>query len=102
MPLRPPTLCHCGKPLHYTDPVLERHMMDRVRVMGELVTVTIDGRTWAIPRHYIALHGLNITDIPALGFREGFTCPRCHHTTFEPGDVESRYCGVCHYVEGKD
>jgi hypothetical protein len=95
------TRCHCGKPLHYTDPVLERHMHERVRVLGELVTITVDGRSWAVPRHYVALHGLNVAALPTLGFVEGFTCPSCHITSFAPDDVESRYCSACHYLEGR-
>lgn len=94
------TRCHCGQPLHYTDPVLERHMRDRVRLLGECVTVTIDDRTWAVPRHYVALHGLNLTDLPTLGFAEGFTCPRCHLTTFSAIDVHARHCPACQYFEG--
>jgi hypothetical protein len=92
--------CHCGLPLHYEDKVLERHMLDRVRVLGEFVAVTVGGRTWSVQRHYVALHGLNAADLPTLGFHEGFTCPRCHQTSWHPVDVDERHCVHCHYIEG--
>ena len=24
------------------------------------------------------------------------TCPRCHMTSYNPGDIRGRYCGNCH------
>jgi hypothetical protein len=63
-------ICHCGKPLHYTDPLIEIRMRGMVSMLGELIRVTVNGRTWLVPRHYIALHGLNGKDVAALGFEE--------------------------------
>jgi len=41
-----------------------------VRQLGECVTVSVNGRAWRVPRHYIALHGLKAAELPFLGFEE--------------------------------
>jgi hypothetical protein len=28
------------------------------------------------------------------------TCPRCHHVSFHPGDIEQKYCSKCHWWTG--
>ncbi len=63
-------LCHCGKPLHYSDPHIERLVRRLIGIKGELIRVTAGGRTWLVPRHYIALHGLKAGEIEKLGFIE--------------------------------
>lgn len=62
--------CHCGKPLHYTDPELRKDMDETVELLGEFIPVHVSGRTWSVSRHYIALHGVKATDLPTLGFKE--------------------------------
>jgi len=62
--------CHCGKPLHYTDPVVERMITALVEQLGEYAAVTVGARTWLVQRHYIALHGLRAWELPNLGFDE--------------------------------
>ena len=62
--------CHCGKPLHYADPVVERMVTALVKQLGEYTPVTVGARTWLVQRHYIALHGLNAWELPTLGFDE--------------------------------
>jgi hypothetical protein len=65
-------MCACGKPLHYTDPNLQAQIQSLVDKLGETVDVSV-GRSWyKIPRHYIALHGLNARDIPQLAEELGF------------------------------
>lgn len=63
-------LCHCGKPLHYTDPHARAYVEMMIRLSGECVIVAVDGRSWRVPRHYIALHGLKGSEVPGLGFEE--------------------------------
>jgi hypothetical protein len=63
-------LCHCGSPLHYTQQGLENYIQAMVDELGEMIRVTVDGRTWLVPRHYIALHGLRASEIATLGFQE--------------------------------
>jgi hypothetical protein len=71
MPSKPTELCHCGKPLHYTDPAVEQRVRKLIAELGEYVTVSIfDERTWLVPRHYIALHGIRGWEVPQLGFVE--------------------------------
>ena len=63
-------MCHCGRPLHYTDPVIEAMIGVLVEQLGEYTQVTVDRRTWLVQRHYIALHGIRAVDLPNLGFDE--------------------------------
>lgn len=63
-------LCHCGKPLHYTDEVVEAFTKDLIRTAGPTVKVNVGNRTWEVQRHYIALHGVRAAELPDLGFPE--------------------------------
>jgi hypothetical protein len=63
-------LCHCGKPLHYSDPIAQAHVEALIQALGPNIRVTAGMRTWLVPRHYIALHGLKAEDVPSLGFQE--------------------------------
>jgi hypothetical protein len=62
--------CHCGKPLHYTDPKVEYLIRAMVKELGATVPVVVEDRTWLVPRHWIALHGLKAEEIATLGFEE--------------------------------
>jgi hypothetical protein len=64
------TTCHCGQPLHYSDPDMKRAVEAIIRVLGEYTLVKIGGRAWRVQRHYIALHGLKAVELPFLGFEE--------------------------------
>ena len=63
-------LCHCGKPLHYTDPKVRSMIEILIADLGPTVNVTAKGRSWRVPRHYIALHGLKPSEVADLGFEE--------------------------------
>jgi hypothetical protein len=63
-------LCHCGRPLHYTDPLVADFTRDLVKRQGPTVKVSVGGRIWEVQRHYIALHGLAAAELPELGFPE--------------------------------
>lgn len=63
-------LCHCGKPLHYTSQAAREFVDELVREKGETILVTVNGHTWLVPRHYIALHGLKGHEVDKLGFTE--------------------------------
>ena len=60
------TLCPCGKPLHYTDNGIQKWVEEMIAEHGPTTNVTVEGRTWKVPRHYIALHGLMAFDLPNL------------------------------------
>ena len=62
--------CACGKPLHYTDPNLQKVIEDMVQNLGEYIKVTVENKTYLVQRHYIALHGLKAAELPNLGFVE--------------------------------
>jgi hypothetical protein len=65
------TMCHCGQPLHYTDPEIGKLVANLVRDLGEHLLVRDSrGRQWKVQRHYIALHGIRDADLPDLGFEE--------------------------------
>ena len=75
--MKPPEpLCHCGRPLHYTDPAVRGWVEHLIETLGPDVVVThADGRAWLVPRHFIALHGLKGAEVASLGFPE--VKPRC-------------------------
>lgn len=62
--------CVCGKPLHYVDKKLEKIVNEYCEQFGPYINVIVDGRTWRVPRHYIALHGIKGKDVSKLGFQE--------------------------------
>ncbi len=61
-------ICHCGKPLHYQSPEVQALVEKTIASLGENVVVTVQGRSWVVPRHYIALHGLASDQVSKLGF----------------------------------
>jgi hypothetical protein len=63
-------LCHCGRPLHYKTDRAADYMRRLVDELGPLVAVSVEGRTWLVQRHYVALHGLKAKELPMLGFEE--------------------------------
>ncbi|HEY1897031.1 MAG TPA: hypothetical protein VGG62_12190 [Terracidiphilus sp.] len=64
------TMCFCGQPLHYADPKMQARVQALVDSLGERMPVKVGGRTWMVPRHYIALHGIKAVELPFLGFEE--------------------------------
>jgi hypothetical protein len=62
--------CACGQPLHYSDSRIQRVIEDLIAAQGPEIPVTVRGRTWLVPQHYIALHGLKAWELPTLGFSE--------------------------------
>lgn len=66
----PDPLCYCGQPLHYSDVALYATVKRMIRLLGPDVRVIAGGRTWFVPRHYVALHGLKEQEITTLGFIE--------------------------------
>jgi len=63
-------LCVCGRPLHYTDPNIKAHVESLVATLGSHIRVNCGGKTYLVPRHYIALHGLIASDLPRMKFEE--------------------------------
>lgn len=66
-------LCPCGRPLHYSDPAKERMVSALVAELGQTIPITVPGiGTYAVPRHYIALHGIKGSELAAVAERYGF------------------------------
>lgn len=65
-----PEYCHCGQPLHYSNPEMERIMRRMVARLGEYVVVAVGGRKFRVQRHYVALHGIKAAEMDRLGFEE--------------------------------
>lgn len=63
-------LCACGKPLHYSDPEIQAQVQHLVDRLGPLLLVRSGARSWMVPRHFIALHGLVARELPTLDFPE--------------------------------
>ena len=66
--------CACGRPLHYTNPDTERAVRRLVLLRGPLVVVKVAGTQhgYRVPRHYIALHGLDAAELDALAVNFGW------------------------------
>lgn len=62
-------LCHCGEPLHYEDENTKNMVDDIIKRLGPHVSVTCNGITYLVPRHYIALHGITGTLLNTYGFQ---------------------------------
>lgn len=78
MTIAPPNepMCACGRPLHYSDPAVQRFVERLIAHLGvEIRVVVPDGRVFLVPRHYIALHGVTAWELPTLGFREVHEAP---------------------------
>lgn len=67
-------LCACGKPLHYAAPENLKYTERMIELMGPnmLITQASTGRTWVVPRHYIALHGLVGNQLEETAKKYGF------------------------------
>lgn len=63
-------MCHCGKPLHYTMPVVKEFVEEQIRLLGEYIHVQNPDGTFLVPRHYLALHGLSGNEVHLLGFEK--------------------------------
>lgn len=63
-------MCHCGKPLHYRDPVAQRVNEEFIARFGPDIPISVGDRTWNVQRHYVALHGIKAWELPSLGFPE--------------------------------
>jgi hypothetical protein len=72
MKLKNNELCHCGKPLHYSDKEIESYMNKIVQEKGRYIDITsyYGNKTYKVDRHYIALHGIMGNFLDKLGFEE--------------------------------
>lgn len=62
--------CACGRRLHYGDPAKQAMVEQLIASTAADVPVQYGTRTWLVQRHYVALHGLKASEIPALKFPE--------------------------------
>lgn len=64
--------CHCGKPLHYDNYDIKEAVEDLISFKGEYVKVRsiCTEKTYLVPRHYIALHGIKERLLDTYGFEE--------------------------------
>lgn len=60
--------CHCGKPLHYTDPRTQEFIEKMADQYGQYIEVNLSGIKYKVQRHYMALHGIKGSELPSLGF----------------------------------
>jgi hypothetical protein len=82
---QPEVLCHCGQPLHFTDPMIEAYFKDLVRALGPTVKIQAAGKTYEVQRYYVALHGLAAADLPELGFPEVAPPETLNTVSIDPG-----------------
>lgn len=70
--MTPEPLCDCGQPLHYASEESQRVVQMLVDDLGPTIVLETPSGCWAIPRHYIALHGIKAEDVPALAALYGW------------------------------
>jgi hypothetical protein len=63
--------CPCGVP-HELQPVVAEAFQRVTAGLPETVVMTARGRSWKIPRTYIAVHGVRAWELPELADRYGF------------------------------
>lgn len=64
--------CACGRPLHYLDGTSRALVETLVAKHGPNVPTIAGGWRYAVPRHYIALHGIKATELAALAAKYGW------------------------------
>lgn len=64
----PSVHCFCGEKLHYTVPAIQEQCTNLCKVLGEYVQVTTPAGSFAVPRHYVFLHGIKGAEVPTMGF----------------------------------
>lgn len=65
-------LCPCGQPLHYPNPKAQRMVERMIGAHGVTILVQVQSRGYMVPRHWIALHGLKVREIPILAKKYGW------------------------------
>jgi hypothetical protein len=65
-------LCACGLPLHYPNAHTEAYVREQIAQHGPTIDVITSKGVYAVPRHYIALHGLRAWEIPDLADQHGW------------------------------
>jgi hypothetical protein len=63
-------MCACGKPLHYESKATQAMVEKLIVDLGEEIRVVFGNRTWLVPRHYVALHGIDYEQVLMRGFNE--------------------------------
>lgn len=58
--------CACGSKLHYNSLSVMRHVQRVIERKGETILVQVGVESYAVQRHYLALHGLRAVDLPEL------------------------------------
>lgn len=58
--------------MHYKDPKKRKMVEDLCKELGENIPVNYGSRTWLVPRHFIALHGLKGNELEWLAYKYGF------------------------------
>jgi hypothetical protein len=64
--------CACGRPLHYRKPAIESYVQQTIERLGPMVPIKTASATWLVPRHYLVLHGISVSDLPRLAAAHGW------------------------------
>lgn len=62
--------CWCGERLHYEYPHVQLSMEKVCHEKGEWATIVVPRGVYRVPRHYIALHGLDYERLHEYGFEQ--------------------------------
>lgn len=69
----PAVHCFCGRKLHYSNDEAQTFVTRCCAKLGELVKVTTPDGDFAVPRHFMALHGLKGAEVSSMGFERWVT-----------------------------
>jgi hypothetical protein len=65
-------MCHCGKLIHYESNAQRDHITQLCLEQGDYVPMisSVNGKTYKVQRHYLALHHIEEHELHRLGFEE--------------------------------
>lgn len=64
-------LCLCGRVLHYSDPAIQALVDLAIEELGPTVACVTPRGTVYVPRHYVALHGIDAASALQLARAHG-------------------------------
>jgi hypothetical protein len=65
-------LCACGLPLHYPERQIELLVHAEIARLGPVARIVTPDGAYAVPRHYLALHGPTPEEVAAVAVLYGF------------------------------
>jgi len=61
--------CLCGERLHYSNSKQQERVQVLIDKLGDCVEIRFGNESYFVPRHYVALHGIKMVELPILAKR---------------------------------